>query len=159
MSRTEIFAAISAVLLLVLVLEMVRRRRLREEYSWLWLLTAVGYLVIALFPELARQVALLIGSVRPVSAFSFLGLLFLFAICIQFSVQISRLTEQNKDLAQHVAILDGELRKRKALESAAAAEQDDADQAGGESFAGSQDRPIAVQPVGKDPEHAERADG
>ena len=111
MSRTQIFAILLGLALLFLVLEMVRRRRLREEYSWLWLLTAVGYLLVAVWPAVPVWVSRLIGSSNPASAFTFLGLFFLFLLSIQFSVQVSRLTEQNKDLAQQVAILDSELRR------------------------------------------------
>ena len=111
MSRTQILAIISGVVLLVMVLELVRRRRLREEYSWIWLLTAIGYLTIAAVPGLIERGAVLIGSVRPTSVFTFLGLFFLFLVSIQFSVQISRLAEQTKDLAQQVAILDSEIRR------------------------------------------------
>ena len=111
MSRTQIIVIGSGVALLLLVLEMVRRRRLREEYSWLWLLTALVYLAIAIWPGLAEWVALAVGIERATSAFAFLGLLFLFLISIQFSMQISRLTEQNKDLAQHLAILDSDVRR------------------------------------------------
>ena len=110
MSRTQVVAILSAVALLVVVLEMVRRRRLREEYSWVWLLTAIGYLLVAVWPGLAEWVAGFIGSENPVFVFAFLGLLILFLLSIQFSVQISRLAEQNKDLAQQIAILDSELR-------------------------------------------------
>lgn len=111
MSRTQVFAVICGIVLVLLVLELVRRRRLREEYSWIWLLTAIGYLVVALLPVLAEGVAKAIGATRAASAFTFLGLLFLFLIAIQFSVQISRLTEHNKNLAQQIAILDSELRR------------------------------------------------
>jgi hypothetical protein len=111
MLRTQVVAIIAGLILAVWILEMVRRRRLREEYSWLWLLTAIGYFSVALEPRLADWVARLIGSSNPVSAFTFLGLLFLFLISVQFSVQISRLVEQNKNLVQHIAILDGEIRE------------------------------------------------
>jgi hypothetical protein len=111
MSRTQIIIIGSGVALLLLVLEMVRRRRLREEYSWLWLLTALGYLAIAIWPDLAEWVAHSIGAERATSAFAFLGLLFLFLISIQFSMQISRLSEQHKDLTQHLAILDSDVRR------------------------------------------------
>ena len=111
MSRTQLFVIGSGVALLLLVLEMVRRRRLREEYSWLWLLTALVYLAIAIWPNLAAWVARGIGAENVTSVFAFLGLLFLFLISIQFSMQISRLSEQNKNLAQQVAILDSDLRR------------------------------------------------
>ncbi len=111
MSRMHILIIISAAILLLSVLELVRRRRLREEYSWLWLLTAVGYFLVAVWPDLCGWVAQSIGLTNPVTAFAFLGLLFLVLISIQFSIQISRLTDQNKDLAQQIAILDSELRR------------------------------------------------
>jgi hypothetical protein len=110
MSRANIFVILSGVALLIIVLELVRRRRLREEYSWLWLLTAAGYLMVSVWPGLAGWAAQQVGSTRPTAAFTLLGLLFLFLISIQFSVEFSRLKEQNKDLAQQVAILDSEVR-------------------------------------------------
>ena len=112
MSRTQVVAILSGIALSILVLEMVRRRRLREEYSWIWLITAMCYLAVAIWPDLARWMAQLLGSTRPVSAFTFLGFGFLFLLGIQFSMQISRLTEQNKDVAQRLAILDGELQRK-----------------------------------------------
>ena len=66
---------------------------------------------MATWPALAVCVAHFVGSANPISAFSFLGLLFLVLISLQFSVQISRLTTRNKDLAQQIAILDSELRR------------------------------------------------
>lgn len=107
----HILVIVSAITLLLSVLELVRRRRLREEYSWLWLLTAVGYFLVAVWPDLSGWVARFIGSTNPVAVFAFLGLFFLVLISIQFSIQISQLTDQNKDLAQQIAILDSELRK------------------------------------------------
>ena len=111
MTRTHVFAILSGLGLLLFVLEMVRRRRLREEYSWVWLLTAIGYFLVAAWPALSVWVARILGLTGPGSAFTVLGLFFLFVLSIQFSVQISRLTEQNKDLAQHVAILDSEVQR------------------------------------------------
>jgi hypothetical protein len=110
MSRAHVFIIVAGIVLALFILEMVRRRRLREEYSWIWLLAAIGYFAVALSPALGEWLARFIGSSSPVSTFTFIGLLFLFLICVQFSVQISRLTEQNKNLMQQIAILDSELK-------------------------------------------------
>ncbi len=123
MSRTQVVAILSGIALSILVLEMVRRRRLREEYSWIWLITAMCYLAVAIWPDLARWMAQLLGSTRPVSAFTFLGFGFLFLLGIQFSMQISRLTEQNKDVAQRLAILDGELQRNNGHDNVGASPQ------------------------------------
>jgi len=110
MPRANLFVIGSAIGLSLLILELVRRRRLREEYSWLWLLAAILYTLSASWPEFGLWLAGFIGSTNPVSAFAFLALVFLLLICVQFSVQISRLTEQNKNLMQQLAILDGEFK-------------------------------------------------
>jgi hypothetical protein len=68
-------------------------------------------MVMALWPRLAVWIASALGSDNPVSVFAFIGLLFLALISIQFSMHISRLTTQSKDLAQQVAILDAELQR------------------------------------------------
>jgi hypothetical protein len=146
-SRAQILAIVSGVFLLILVLELVRRRRLREEYSWIWLLTAICYLAIAVVPGLVERVTALIGAVRPASVFTFAGLLFLFLLSIQFSVQISRLAEQNKDLAQQIAILDSEIRQLSRSQEG----RTDVSLAHG-------DHPTATLVSGNGEDHAQRAD-
>ena len=113
MSRTNIIIIISSIATLVFVLELVRRRKLREEYSWLWLLTAVVYLVVTLWSTLGDFVTDFIGTNSVPIAFAFLGLQFLVIMSIQFSVRLSNLTTQIKDLSQEIAILDNEIRNLK----------------------------------------------
>lgn len=108
MSRTNIIALISAIALLIIVLELVRQRRLREEYSWFWLVAAVSYLLVALWPNLSKWLAGFIGTNNTPLALNYLGLQFLILILIQYSVRLSKLTNQMKDLAQQIAILDSE---------------------------------------------------
>ncbi len=95
---------ISGVLMVVIV-ELVRRRKLREEYSILWLSLSAAMFVLALLPDLLNTVTGLIGAVIPTSTLFFFGLIFLIFINIQFSVQISSLSSRVKDLTQHVALL------------------------------------------------------
>ena len=113
MSRTNIIIIISSTVTLLFVLELVRRRKLREEYSWLWLLTAVVYLLVTLWSGLGDWVTDTIGTNSVPIAFAFIGLQFLVIISIQYSVRLSHLTTQIKDLSQEVAILDSELRQLK----------------------------------------------
>jgi hypothetical protein len=111
MSRASIIVLLSAVVLLLLVLELVRSRRLREEYAWLWLLSTAAYLLVSIRSSLGNWINRLFGAQDGSSVFVFMGLYFLVIISIQYSIRLSRLTTQNKDLAQQVAILDGELRR------------------------------------------------
>ncbi len=95
---------ISGVLMVVIV-ELVRRRKLREEYSILWLSLSAAMFVLALWPDLLNTITGLIGAVVPTSTLFSFGLIFVIFINIQFSVQICALSNRVKDLTQHVALL------------------------------------------------------
>jgi len=103
--QQKIFAIIVSVALLVFIIELVRRKRLREEYSWLWLLTGAIILILALWYDLLQWVTQLIGAALPTSTLFFLGLVFLILISIQFSVKVSELHNQVKNLVQEMGLL------------------------------------------------------
>jgi hypothetical protein len=88
-----------------MLLELVRRRRLREEYAWLWLLTGAAMIVLLSWQRLLVFVTAIIGAVSPLTTLLIFSLLFLLAIVVHYSVIISRLTTQMKNLAQEVALL------------------------------------------------------
>jgi hypothetical protein len=108
-SNTQLIVLINAIALLIFVLEQVRRRRLREEYSWLWLLASFVNLLIAISPRISRWVVGVLGINNVPLAFTFIGIQFMVLILIQYSVRLSQLTNRVKDLAQQIAILDLEL--------------------------------------------------
>jgi len=108
--RQKTLALIISISLLILILELVRRRKLREEYSWLWLLTGLAILGLSLRYDLLLAATRLIGAVVPVSTLFFFGLIFLMLISISYSVRISRLSLQVKNLAQKLTLLEGHVR-------------------------------------------------
>ncbi len=98
-----------SVALVALIFELVRKRRLREEYSWLWLLTGAAIFALAFTPfEVLVWIAQLLGSEKPTAAIFFLGFVFVTLLCLQFSVRLSRMTEHVKTLAQKIALLEAE---------------------------------------------------
>lgn len=110
MTHTQrIFAIIASVTPLLLILELVRRRKLNEEYSWLWLLTAAAMVVLSSWYGLIEDLSRLIGAVTPTTTLFLFGLLFLLLISVHFSTVISRLTQQVRRLTQECAILRAEL--------------------------------------------------
>jgi uncharacterized membrane protein YgdD (TMEM256/DUF423 family) len=109
--RQQAFALVASVALLVLIVEMVRRRRLREEYSWLWIITGGVIFVLSVWYGALLFITHLIGAVTPVSTFFMFGILFLVVTNIYFSIKISTLTTQVKNLAQRLAIMDGYLKR------------------------------------------------
>jgi hypothetical protein len=118
-AKAQVFAiAVSAGILLV-VLELVRRRRLGERYALLWLATGVVLLVLSAWTGLLNDVADLLGIKNSANALFAIAFGFVLLLLLHFSITVSRLAEQNKVLAQEAARLDQELRSRPASAAAA----------------------------------------
>ncbi len=110
MTHTQrIFAIVTSAATLLFILELVRRRKLKEEYSWLWFLTAALMLVLSSWYGLIEELSRMIGAITPTTTLFLFGLLFLLVISVHFSTVISRLTQQVRRLTQEVAILQAEL--------------------------------------------------
>lgn len=117
--KQRVVAAAVAFALTVTIIELVRKRRLREEYSWLWLLVGVGIAASAFVPfQYLLLLANSMGSDNPPAAIFFLGFVGVTLLCLQFSVRLSRMTEQIKNLGQKVALLEAELESERAKKGA-----------------------------------------
>lgn len=104
----RVFAILTSVATLVFIVELVRRRKLKEEYSWLWISTAAGMVILASWYGLIERVTRFIGAVTVTTTLFLFGLLFLLVISVHFSTVISRLTQQVRRLTQEIAILSAE---------------------------------------------------
>ena len=111
--RQRLAAIVVAISVLLLVLELVRRRKLREEYSWVWAFTAAVLIVLAMNNGLLVQLSHWVGAANPVSTLFFGAFLFLLALAMQFSVRLSRLTHRNRTLAQRLSLLEHEIEQLK----------------------------------------------
>jgi hypothetical protein len=105
--QQKIFAIIASILIMLLVVELVRRRRLREEYSWLWLLTGGIIILLVVWYDLLVFITHLIGAIAPTTTLFLFGLLFLMLISLHYSIQISKLSHQVKEMAQQLTLLKG----------------------------------------------------
>jgi len=101
----KIFAAIMVFLMLGLIITLIKRGKLREEYSWLWMLTGVLLLALVFFYDLLVAITAMIGAVMPTTTLFIFGIMFLILISLHFAVKISELTNQVKNLAQEVSLL------------------------------------------------------
>ena len=111
--RNKVVALVVGLWMLFLIIELVRRRRLREEYSWLWLMTGSGILLLTLWFDLLKWMTHLVGAISPSSTIFLFAFLFLIFISLHFSVAISKLTDRNKELAQQYALLELEVQELK----------------------------------------------
>ena len=97
-------AVILAVFILIVVIELVRRRKLREEYSFLWIGTSVVLMALALEPRLLNLFCNAIGAKTPNPALFFGGLVFLMSVSLMMSVRLSKLSFRNKSLTQQMSL-------------------------------------------------------
>lgn len=111
--QQKVFAIIASLLIMGLVVELVRRRKLREEYSWLWLLTGAAIIALVVWYDLLVSLTSLIGAIAPTTTLFIFGLLFLVLISLHYSIQISKLSHQVKEMAQQLALLKGEIEEQK----------------------------------------------
>lgn len=115
MDRITISVVIGALGLLIIIIELVRQRRLEEQYSLLWLATAVTLVVLALTRNVWDWMAAQVGIAYPPTALFVAGFVAMIMILLHFSTVISRLTWQNRQAAQEIGFLRwklNELEKR-----------------------------------------------
>lgn len=116
MERQTLAGLLVSGVILLGVLELVRRRRLREEYSLLWIVTAVVLIVLNLWPAPLDWITEVTGIFRPTVLFV-VAVGFFLIILLYYSTVLTRLADQNKALAQEVALL------RRALEESGAGDE------------------------------------
>ncbi len=102
-------AFVIALGVLIVVLELVRKRKLREEYSLIWTGAALILCTLALFPNLLYVFQSAIGAELGTSALFFGALLFLMLVALNVSVHLTKLTLRNKALSQRLALLEREI--------------------------------------------------
>jgi hypothetical protein len=111
-SRLTLVAAVGVVFVLAAIIELIRRHRLQERYALLWIVTGTVMLVLAVWRQGLHAFADLIGVAYPPSALFMVAGLFVFVVLLHFSTVLSRLSDQNKTLAQKVALLEEQLREK-----------------------------------------------
>ena len=104
-STVQVVAIAVSAALLAVVIELVRRRKLTEEYSFVWLLCAIALLSLSLWRDLLHVVAHWLGVFYPPAVLLLVLTVFVFVACLYFSVVVSRQRQQIERLAEEQAIL------------------------------------------------------
>jgi hypothetical protein len=101
---------VASLVLIAVILELIRSRRLRERYALLWLLTGLVLLALSGWRGGLNTIAGWAGiETYPPAILFAVGLLFIILVLLHYSTVISRLSDQNTVLAQRVALLDAAL--------------------------------------------------
>ena len=109
--RVSLVGVVASALLILVVLELIRGRRLKERYALLWLATGVILLVLSAWRGGLNTVAGWLGvTTYPPAVLFAVATLFILLVLLHYSTVISRLTDENVDLAQRVALLEERMR-------------------------------------------------
>jgi hypothetical protein len=104
--RIQIVSIVVAALLLLAILELVRRRRLLERYALLWLASGVVLLALAIWRNALEDIANILGVAYPPNALFVVAFGFVLVLLLHFSLAVSKLADQSKLLAQRLALLE-----------------------------------------------------
>ena len=105
MDTSHVIGIVSALVVLLFVLEMLRRGILREKFAALWLLLSSVLLILAIFPQILGTIASWLGIAIPANLLFTLAAITLLLVCVQLSHEISRLENRTRRLAEEVALL------------------------------------------------------
>ena len=100
-----IIALVGSVLILAAIVELLRRRQLKEKYAVLWLIVGLVLVVFTAFPALLTRISSALGVAVPTNLLFFVAILFLVGVVLHLSWEASRLENETRKLAEDVAIL------------------------------------------------------
>lgn len=107
--RVELVAVVACLGLMALVFELVRRRQIKEKYSFLWFITGACLLTLTLKRDWLAALSKTIGVYYPPTALFLVLSFFMIVILVHFSMVLSKLLTQNQKLAQRIALLEAEV--------------------------------------------------
>jgi hypothetical protein len=117
--RVTIVGVVASLVLILVVLELVRGRRLKERYALLWLATGIALLVLSAWREGLNTIAGWLGVTGyPPAVLFAVATLFIFLVLLHYSTVISKLTDENVELAQRVALLEERVSRPSAEQAA-----------------------------------------
>jgi hypothetical protein len=116
--RTQIFVIVVGLAMLMFILNMVRRKQLREQYSLLWIFASVVLILCAIFIRAVDRLAHAVGIYYPPAFLFLVAILMVMVLQFHFSTVISNLREQNRSLTQDLGLMQTEIRDlRRRLDS------------------------------------------
>ena len=122
--KVSLAAVAASLLLLAIVFELIRSRRLRERYALLWLLTGLVLLALSAWRGGLNTIAGWVGvQTYPPAVLFAVALLVVLAVLLHYATVISKVTDQNVILAQRVALLELELSERRQAAAEAVARE------------------------------------
>ena len=111
--RIQYLAIIGSILMLIGIIELIRKKRLKEEYALLWVFGGVIFLCFAIWRMGLHHLSYLIGIAYPPATLLLILLMGAFAVLVHYSIVVTKLSEQNKRLIQEIGLLKWEVQQLK----------------------------------------------
>jgi hypothetical protein len=112
-----VFGILAALFTLVVVIEMLRRRQLRERHAIWWVVAGLLALTVGIFPGILEWAATVVGVDLPTNLVFFVSIAVLFLVCIQHSSELTELESKTRALVEMSALQDLRIRDLEALAS------------------------------------------
>ncbi|MHA7987256.1 DUF2304 family protein [Rathayibacter sp. CAU 1779] len=110
-TASYVLGVVSALLVLVIVVEMLRRRRLRERHALWWLVAGVLALIAGVFPRTLEWAAQLVGVQLPTNLIFFVSIAILFLVCLQHAAELTTVEAKTRTLAEQAALQELRIRE------------------------------------------------
>ena len=110
--QLRIVIMIALIAYFAFIIRLIQNKTLNLKYTLLWFLTGVAILIVMICPQIANVVAELLGIHLPINAVFVIGGLFCLAIILSLTIIVSKQTERIRYLAQQLALLEKEVRKK-----------------------------------------------
>lgn len=111
--KIQIIIAVLIICALIVIIDMIRKKRLELSYALSWLLVGIGVLILDIFPQLIKTISEKIGIVSPVNMLFFFGFCFSLIIIFVLTIAVSKLSIKIKQLAQQIAIYEKREKERR----------------------------------------------
>ncbi|MEW5693446.1 MAG: DUF2304 domain-containing protein [Candidatus Hydrogenedentota bacterium] len=104
--KLEVLSIIVSIIIFIVIIDLVRRKKMREDLSFIWLIAGFLIFVISLFPQSLFYICKITGFMTPAGMVFFFGIVFLICITLQFSIHISKVQNDIKNIVQKIALLE-----------------------------------------------------
>lgn len=104
-SRIQTIAIVASILIILFIVSLIRKRKLREEYSIMWIIGSLVLIAFSIRRDLLDKVANMVGVFYAPVVLLLVGVFFGILIFLHLTVMISKQTEQNRTLVQEIALL------------------------------------------------------
>lgn len=107
----KIIAVTISLLLFAVILQLIRKHKLREEYALVWFAVSLAILLFSLFDRILNYLAALVAVVYAPTLILVFGILFCLVLLLAQTVMLSTQANRLRDLAQSIGLLEWRLRQ------------------------------------------------